>query len=184
MGEDESKVNAALHLDKRTTTMISRHARVANALSRTFLKSFTSQPSRVLVLYTGGTIGMELSPEGYRPKYNYLTSFLRSNALFHDARFAASINLEPDMLVTPELGKRIAYRVEEYKTLLDSSNMNMSNWVQIATSIAQSYDHYDGFVASALSFMLRNLGKTVELTGSQVPLTEQLNDGQHNLLGE
>ena len=126
--------------------MISRHARVANTLSRSFIKSFTSQPSRVLVLYTGGTIGMELSPEGYRPKYNYLTSFLRSNALFHDAKFAASINLEPDMLVTPELGKRIAYRVEEYKTLLDSSNMNMSNWVQIATSIAQSYSHYDGFV--------------------------------------
>ena len=39
------------------------------------------------------------------------------------------------------------------------------------------------FTASALSFMLRNLGKTVLLTGSQVPLTEQLNDGQHNLLG-
>eukprot|EP00500_Bicosoecida_sp_ms1_P002740 CAMPEP_0203813316 /NCGR_PEP_ID=MMETSP0115-20131106/4646_1 /ASSEMBLY_ACC=CAM_ASM_000227 /TAXON_ID=33651 /ORGANISM="Bicosoecid sp, Strain ms1" /LENGTH=956 /DNA_ID=CAMNT_0050722179 /DNA_START=368 /DNA_END=3235 /DNA_ORIENTATION=- len=101
-----------------------------------------------------------------------------------------------DWLVTPvsEYGLRVMYRVLEYWPLLDSSNMGSKDWVRIATDIAENYDHYDAFVilhgtdtmaytASALSFMLENLAKTVILTGSQIPLVRPRNDGLSNILG-
>ncbi|KAI9136797.1 asparaginase-domain-containing protein [Paraphysoderma sedebokerense] len=99
-------------------------------------------------------------------------------------------------LITPPslYGKRIRYVVLEYEPLLDSANMSMSDWVKIATDIELNYQYYDAFLvlhgtdtmsytASALSFMLENLGKTVILTGSQVPLAEVRNDAVENLLG-
>lgn len=149
---------------------------------------------RVLLLYTGGTIGMENTPEGYKPKKGYMTGFLRKNALFHDPVFDYPPFLDHDFLVTPKFGHRIAYKVVEFEPLLDSSNMTMTNWAEIAQSIGENYSSFDSFVvihgtdtmsftASALSFMLENLRKTVVITGSQVPLTEQMNDGQDNLLG-
>ena len=74
---------------------------------------------------------------------------------------------------------RIIYCIQEYDPLLDSSNMSMSDWARIATDISKWYSKFDSFIvlhgtdtmaytASALSFMLENLGKTVILTGSQV----------------
>jgi 60kDa lysophospholipase len=77
--------------------------------------------------------------------------------------------------------------------LLDSSNMTMEDWVKIATDIEVNYRLFDAFIvlhgtdtmaytASALSFMLENLGKTVIITGSQVPLSEVRNDAVDNLL--
>ncbi|KAI9219689.1 asparaginase-domain-containing protein [Blastocladiella britannica] len=99
-------------------------------------------------------------------------------------------------LITPQSlwGKRIAYSVYEYDPLLDSSNMTMKDWVKVASDIELNYEHYDAFIvlhgtdtmaytASALSFMLENLGKTVIITGSQVPLSEVRNDAIENLLG-
>lgn len=76
-------------------------------------------------------------------------------------------------------GKRIFYQILEYDELLDSSNMTISDWVKIASDIERYYKSFDAFIvlhgsdtmvytASALSFMLENLGKTVILTGSQV----------------
>lgn len=67
---------------------------------------------------------------------------------------------------------RILYTVYEYDPLLDSSNMTIDDWVLIAQNIKREYHRFDGFVilhgtdtmaytASALSFMLENLGKTV-----------------------
>jgi len=72
--------------------------------------------------------------------------------------------------------------------------MQMSDWINIAADIEKYYSQYDAFVvlhgtdtmaytASALSFMLENLGKTVVVTGSQVPLAEARNDAVDNLLG-
>ena len=72
--------------------------------------------------------------------------------------------------------------------------METHHWVKIATDIEKHYQAYDGFVvlhgtdtmaytASALSFMLVNLRKTVVLTGSQIPLSEVRNDAESNLLG-
>jgi lysophospholipase len=91
-------------------------------------------------------------------------------------------------------GKRTRYSILEYEPLLDSSNMTMKDWVKIATDIEVNYKLFDAFIilhgtdtmaytASALSFMLENLGKTVIITGSQVPLSELRNDAVDNLLG-
>ncbi len=84
-------------------------------------------------------------------------------------------------LVLPHIPnkKRIIYTIYEYDPLLDSSNMTMEDWILIAKDIQDSYELFDGFVilhgtdtmaytASALSFMLENLGKPVIVTGSQV----------------
>ena len=65
---------------------------------------------------------------------------------------------------------RVIYSIYEYDPLLDSSNMTMDDWIQIAKDIEDAYELFDGFVilhgtdtlaytASALSFMLENLGK-------------------------
>ncbi|TPX55827.1 hypothetical protein PhCBS80983_g04998 [Powellomyces hirtus] len=102
---------------------------------------------------------------------------------------------KPALITPPSLyGKRIRYSILEYEPLLDSSNMTMIDWVKIATDIEVNYMLFDAFIvlhgtdtmaftASALSFMLENLGKTVILSGSQVPLAEVRNDAVDNLLG-
>uniref|UniRef100_A0A8D0B8R5 asparaginase n=1 Tax=Salvator merianae TaxID=96440 RepID=A0A8D0B8R5_SALMN len=85
--------------------------------------------------------------------------------------------------------KRIIYSILEYSPLLDSCNMTTDDWAKI-----MYYARYDGFVilhgtdtmaytAAALSFMCENVGKTIVLTGSQVPIYELRNDGRSNLLG-
>ncbi|KAJ3217527.1 hypothetical protein HDU67_007778 [Dinochytrium kinnereticum] len=101
----------------------------------------------------------------------------------------------PAMITPVSLyGKRIKFSILEYQPLMDSSNMTMKDWVKIATDIEVNYSLYDAFLilhgtdtmaytASALSFMLEDLGKTVILTGSQVPLAEVRNDAVENLLG-
>nr|XP_034325229.1 L-asparaginase isoform X2 [Crassostrea gigas] len=85
------------------------------------------------------------------------------------------------------------YRILEYKPLLNSSDIMMTDWGKIASELFEHYDHYDGFVvlhgtdtlaytASALSFMCENLGKTIILTGSQIPFFEVRSDGINNFL--
>jgi 60kDa lysophospholipase len=99
-------------------------------------------------------------------------------------------------LITPPSihGKRMLYFILEYELLLDSSNMTMSDWIRIAADIERYYHKFDAFIvlhgtdtmsytASALSFLLENLGKPVILTGSQIPLSELRNDASDNLLG-
>ncbi|KAJ3190223.1 hypothetical protein HDU85_000516 [Gaertneriomyces sp. JEL0708] len=102
---------------------------------------------------------------------------------------------KPALITPPSLyGKRIRYSILEYDPLLDSSNMTMKDWTKIATDIEVNYALFDAFIvlhgtdtmaftASALSFMFEDLGKTVILTGSQVPLAEIRNDAVDNLLG-
>ncbi|KAI9098203.1 asparaginase-domain-containing protein [Phlyctochytrium arcticum] len=102
---------------------------------------------------------------------------------------------KPALITPPSLyGKRIRYSILEYDPLMDSSNMTMTDWVKIATDIEVNYMLFDAFIvlhgtdtmaftASALSFMLEDLGKTVILSGSQVPLAEVRNDAVDNLLG-
>lgn len=129
---------------------------------------------KIYLAYTGGTIGMQPSPEGYVPKAGFLASAL-----------AAMPELSrPEM---PEV------TVGEYCPLFDSSNMTSANWQQIADDIRDHYSDFDGFVvlhgtdtmaftASALAFMLEDLDKPVILTGSQIPLAELRSDGRENLL--
>ncbi len=85
------------------------------------------------------------------------------------------------------------FTIHEYTPLMDSSDMTPEDWQHIAEDIKAHYDDYDGFVilhgyntmaytASALSFMLENLGKPVIVTGSQIALAALRSDGQINLL--
>ncbi|HVG24482.1 MAG TPA: asparaginase [Thermoanaerobaculia bacterium] len=129
---------------------------------------------RVYVIYTGGTIGMRRTPEGYAPAPGSLQEQLRGMPELRDLAM-------PDVVI------------HEYEPLLDSSNMTPAEWMKIALDIARNYDDYDGFVvlhgtdtmaytASALSFILEGLSKPVVVTGSQIPLVELRSDGRDNLI--
>jgi len=127
----------------------------------------------ILIIYTGGTIGMVENPE--------------TGAL-------ENFNLEQFNRQVPEL-KRFNYQIDgvTFDPPIDSSDMEPRYWVEMAHIIADNYDRYDGFVllhgtdtmaytASALSFMLENLGKPVIVTGSQLPIGQLRTDGKENLL--
>lgn len=129
---------------------------------------------KICILYTGGTIGMVPTPQGYAPKKDYFSGLLDT---------------------IPQLCNQTMplWDVVEFDPLLDSSNVAVKEWNQIGREIAARYSDYDGFVvlhgtdtmsytASALSFMLDGLSKPVILTGSQIPLSELRSDGQDNLI--
>lgn len=129
---------------------------------------------RVLIIYTGGTIGMKKTDNGYAPAPGFLREALLSIG---------------DMQ-SPELP---SWELIEMNPLLDSSNIAYMQWNDIAGLVYDNYNDYDGFVilhgtdtmaytASALSFMLDGLDKPVVLTGSQIPLSELRSDGRENLI--
>ena len=129
--------------------------------------------AKVLLIYTGGTIGMVENMEtGALEPFNF--SHLRSNM--------------------PEI-KRLNFQVEThlFEPPIDSSDMSPAVWQQIGRVIENNYDGYDGFVilhgtdtmaytASALGLMLENLTKPVILTGSQLPVGKLRTDGKENLI--
>ena len=129
--------------------------------------------SSILIIYTGGTIGMVQDEQTGALKSFDFDSLLRE---------------------IPEI-KRFAHKisVESFGTPIDSSNMRPEKWLQLAEIIYKNYDAHDGFVilhgsdtmaytASALSFMLENLSKPVILTGSQLPIGVLRTDAKENLL--
>lgn len=129
---------------------------------------------KIYIAYTGGTIGMQKVGQNYQPVAGYLQAQMDAIPAFQHPTLPA-------------------YTIHEYEPLLDSSDMTPANWSQIAQDISDNYDEYDGFIvlhgtdtmaytASALSFMLERLNKTVIITGSQIPLCELRNDAQENLL--
>jgi L-asparaginase len=130
--------------------------------------------SQVCILYTGGTIGMKKTPDGYTPERGYL---------------------EEQMAVLSQLKNPIlpSYEIEEFDPLLDSSNATPGDWVKIARRIAEKQADYSSFVilhgtdtmaytASALAFLLEGLDRPVIVTGSQIPLGEVRSDGVDNLI--
>ncbi|KAK2878547.1 hypothetical protein Q8A67_019338 [Cirrhinus molitorella] len=155
----------------------------------------------VLVIYTGGTIGMTYRTQVLSPVKNALVETLRKLPFLHDEQYAQQTGLyDKDTLVVPSThllskqNKRIVYTLKEYSPLLDSCNMTADDWATIGKDIEEHYDDYNGFVilhgtdtmaytASALSFMCENLGKPVILTGSQVPIFQPRSDGRDNFLG-
>ncbi|MFA8449906.1 MAG: asparaginase [Bacteroidales bacterium] len=131
------------------------------------------EKARILVIYTGGTIGMMVCPH--------------SGAL-------KPFNFEKMYEKLPML-KRFDHQIDyhSFDPLIDSSDMNPDFWVKLASVIEDEYENYDGFVilhgsdtmsytASALSFMLENLNKPVILTGSQLPIDAIRTDGRENFL--
>ncbi|MDT0629843.1 asparaginase [Alteromonas sp. W364] len=128
----------------------------------------------IYVAYTGGTIGMKPSKNGFVPAEGYLSETLAKMPEFQRSEMPA-------------------FTIHEYDELLDSSDMSPADWQLIADDIDRHYDDYDGFIilhgtdtmaytSSALSFMLEDLAKPVIVTGSQIPLAELRSDGQTNLL--
>ncbi|XP_007942814.1 60 kDa lysophospholipase [Orycteropus afer afer] len=148
---------------------------------------------RLLAVYTGGTIGMRSGRSGLVPGQG-LAAVLRTLPMFHDQDYAGQ--LPEDTLVLPPTGsdQSVIYTVLEWQPLFDSSDMTITEWVQIAQTIERYYEQYHGFVvihgtdtmafaASTLSFVLENLRKPVIFTGAQVPIHALWNDGRENLLG-
>lgn len=128
---------------------------------------------RILLLYTGGTIGMKQDP---------VTLALKP------------FNFNQILEEVPEL-KKFGCEIDTYSfdPLIDSSDMQPAFWVRLAEMIKENYSRYDGFVvlhgtdtmsytASALSFMFENLAKPVVLTGSQLPIGMLRTDGKENLI--
>ena len=133
----------------------------------------TDDSTSVLLIYTGGTIGMIQNPE---------TGALESFNFDHLLNFV------------PEL-KRFNYHISTYsfEPPIDSSDMEPYHWARLVRIVESNYDRYDGFVilhgtdtmaytASAMSFMLENLSKPVILTGSQLPMGMLRTDGKENLI--
>ena len=129
---------------------------------------------RILIINTGGTIGMTKTERGYAPDGDFFRTQLEDMGA-----------LKADIMPSWDLA--------ETKQLLDSSNMTVGDWNEIGRIVADNYGDYDGFVilhgtdtmaytASALSFMFEGLDKPVILTGSQIPLCEVRSDGRDNII--
>ena len=129
---------------------------------------------KVLIINTGGTIGMKNTEKGYAPVEGFL---------------AEAISTIGDM----KKADAPAWELHEMSPLLDSSDITVNEWNRIAGVVYDNYFSFDGFVilhgtdtmaytASALSFILEGLDKPVVLTGSQIPLSEIRSDGKDNLV--
>lgn len=129
--------------------------------------------AKILLIYTGGTIGM---------KKDFVTGSLKA---FNFSKLLQRI---------PEL-KLLDCEIEtiSFENPIDSSNMNPEKWVKLATIIEENYASFDGFVvlhgsdtmsysASALSFMMENLAKPIIFTGSQLPIGDLRTDAKENLI--
>ena len=129
--------------------------------------------NKVLLIYTGGTIGMNRNP--------------RTGAL-------EPFNFESLLSNVPEL-QQVSTEIAtfQFNPPIDSSDMSPERWVDLAHVITNNYNLYDGFVilhgtdtmaytASALSYMLENLTKPVILTGSQLPIGQVRTDGKENVI--
>lgn len=152
--------------------------------------------STLLVLHTGGTIGMRLGPRGLTPERGALAETIRATPQLHDPSRPVEERDGRLVFTTPpfESGHSVRYELFEYEHLLDSANLDLADWVRMADEIERFHDAFDGFVvlhgtdtmafsASALSFMLEGLEKPVILTGSQIPLLRLRSDGLDNFLG-
>eukprot|EP00668_Euglena_longa_P015361 GGOE01019435.1.p1 GENE.GGOE01019435.1~~GGOE01019435.1.p1 ORF type:complete len:386 (+),score=122.30 GGOE01019435.1:78-1160(+) len=131
--------------------------------------------SNVLVIYTGGTLGMKPNAEGsLEPSEGYLEEVMS--------------NMEELTHPTMPL-----WTLRLMNPIMDSSDMGPKDWKRIATEIETNYLDYDGFLvimgtdtmayaASAMSFILHNLAKPVIFTGSIIPFASPWNDARRNLI--
>jgi L-asparaginase len=137
------------------------------------MKKKKSAAKNILIIYTGGTIGMVHDEKsGALKPFNFSKI---SSLLPEVKRFKCNVHFKP------------------LNPLVDSSNMKPETWKKLALIIKEEYDAYDGFIilhgtdtmaytSSALSFMLQNLGKPVILTGSQLPIGAIRTDARRNLV--
>jgi L-asparaginase len=128
--------------------------------------------ARILVIYTGGTFGMMYNSEGVLVPFDFAS-------IFEQLPILKNLFLE--------------IKVISFDPPIDSSNIDPSHWITIGKIIQENYADNDGFVvlhgtdtmaftASALSFMLEDLGKPVIFTGAQLPISEPRSDARENLI--
>ena len=126
---------------------------------------------KILLIYTGGTIGMRRDAGGTLVPFDF-------SAMYEEIPSLRRLDVDIEVLTM---------------TPIDSSNVTPSRWVELAEIIRDNYTRFDGFVvlhgtdtmsytAAALSFMLENLAKPVILTGSQIPMGILRTDGRENLI--
>ncbi|KUJ86186.1 L-asparaginase 1 [Ruegeria marisrubri] len=127
----------------------------------------------ILLIHTGGTIGMVAAKDGFAPMAGVVEEFVES------------------LVGEPGIPERVD--IIALKPLIDSANATPADWNRIAGVIYENHDRYDGFVvthgtdtmaysAGALCFALAGLSKPVVLTGAMLPLTVRGNDGERNLI--
>ena len=136
-------------------------------------KAKSRSRASVLLIYTGGTIGMVRD---------------------HKTGTLKPVDFQQISDEVPEIGK-FNYKIDvvSFNPVIDSSNMGSEHWIRMAEIIKRNYDKYTGFVilhgtdtmaytASALSFMLENLSKPVVITGAMLPVREVRTDARENLI--
>ncbi|KAI1819634.1 L-asparaginase [Xylaria intraflava] len=163
----------------------------------------TYPESRVLIIITGGTICMKPSAGGLAPVDGFLENAMAPLPSFNDLSESVTLSAVqngksvkiPSFRTPPSsYARHIRYGAIEFTPLLDSSSISSEGWTSIASTIRANYHLFDGFVvlhgtdslaysASALSFMLSDLGKPVILTGSQASIFALQSDAVDNLLG-
>jgi L-asparaginase len=126
----------------------------------------------VLIIYTGGTLGMAYDDNGALVPFNF-------GQILEKIPTLTSLNIAITVISFPEP--------------IDSSNVSMQHWVDMAYIVYENYDSYDGFVvlhgtdtmaysASMLSYMLSSLSKPVIFTGAQLPISAMRSDARENLM--
>ncbi len=138
--------------------------------------------AKILILYTGGTIGMghEIPGDSNSPLIPQDWDFLQK----------AMPALSADGFFTKEKGIEFTYK--SFENVIDSSEFAPKHWAKILKFLSVDYHNYDGFIiihgtdtmaytASALSFALQNLGKPIVITGSQLPIFHPRTDAVSNL---
>src|SRR5690554_3318661 len=128
--------------------------------------------SSILIIYTGGTLGMAYNSSGSLIPFNF-------GQILEKIPNLTSMNVSITVISFPEP--------------IDSSNVSMQHWIDMAYIIYENYDTYDGFVvlhgtdtmaysASMLSYMLKGLNKPVIFTGAQLPISALRSDARENLM--
>ncbi|PIQ50289.1 MAG: L-asparaginase 1 [Cytophagales bacterium CG12_big_fil_rev_8_21_14_0_65_40_12] len=134
---------------------------------------FSTNPrASILIIYTGGTLGMDYNEHGALVPCDF-------------ERIVARVPVLKEL--------NINLSVTSFSPPIDSSNVNSKHWVQIGRLIEENYEKFDGFIvlhgtdtmaysASALSFMLQGLNKPVIFTGAQLPIALPRSDGRENFV--
>lgn len=132
----------------------------------------TRKTSAVLIIYTGGTLGMAYDDSGALVPFNF-------GQILEKIPILSNMNIAITVISFPEP--------------IDSSNLSMNHWTDMAYIIYENYDSYDGFVvlhgtdtmaysASMMSYMLQGLNKPVIFTGAQLPISAMRSDARENLM--
>eukprot|EP00824_Muranothrix_gubernata_P017489 TRINITY_DN35801_c0_g1_i1.p1 TRINITY_DN35801_c0_g1~~TRINITY_DN35801_c0_g1_i1.p1 ORF type:complete len:366 (+),score=31.56 TRINITY_DN35801_c0_g1_i1:2-1099(+) len=165
-------------------------ARLAFFLAVLFLAS--AGMNQVLVIYTGGTLGMVDSKHGLIPSKGFIEQYMKNE--MSDLNKTLSSWNETERWIYSEKfnGKQFKYRLKEYETPIDSSSITINDFQTMASWIEREYENYDAFLilhgtdtlaysASQLSYMFENLGKSVVLTAAMIPLCRPNNDAEGNI---